>query len=185
MGMKVRSKAPLEVSFPFFGAGDATYFEWAEIHVCFARAPSAAERKAIAQKVPLPLQDSVEFKGQHLMAASGQFAHAAMAEAYEGSADPKDESQWDSGRWFFASSEQVDAFNQHTEEWLREAHAICPILAVYRREDYESGGTNLSPWHKESMKQVEDVLASISALTKSASSAKRLEYMREGIASFC
>jgi hypothetical protein len=36
------------MSFPFFGAGDAAYFEWAEMHVLFNREPSAAERAAYA-----------------------------------------------------------------------------------------------------------------------------------------
>ncbi|MDQ0938764.1 hypothetical protein [Streptomyces sp. V1I1] len=36
------------MSFPFIGAGDAAYFERAEIQVLFNREPSAAERAAYA-----------------------------------------------------------------------------------------------------------------------------------------
>lgn len=39
--------APSAIPFPFVGAGDASYFEWAEVHVWFTRAPKPAERKKI------------------------------------------------------------------------------------------------------------------------------------------
>lgn len=42
------SERALLMSFPFIGAGDAAYFERAEIQVLFNREPSAAERAAYA-----------------------------------------------------------------------------------------------------------------------------------------
>ena len=64
------------------GAGEAQYFEWAEVHVVFERPPSEDEQAAIAETVPPPLTDSIDFDGVYLMVASDQFAHMAMAEAY-------------------------------------------------------------------------------------------------------
>ncbi len=174
MGMKAR---PPE--FAFFGAGGATYFEWAEVHVRFAREPTPQEQQKISKRVPPPLTDSIGFTGTHLMVSSGQFAHVSMATAYPGKGDPSDESQWDGGRWFFADSAQVDAFNLDTEAWLREAHAVCPIVCAYRAEDWESGGTELSVWHHQSMRQIGSVLAQFEeVLTKEKSSQA---YMLAGI----
>jgi len=156
MGMKRRP-----YTFAFFGAGEASYFEWAEVHVRFVRPPTPAEKKAIRERVPVPLRDSIDFDGSHLMVASGQFAHVAIAETYPGGADavhPGDPSAWSGGRWFFAGTSQVSEFNTDTEAWLIEANRHCPIVAAYRHEDAESGGTELSPWHTWSLDHLDRVL---------------------------
>ncbi len=85
-----RMSSASDFSFPFIGAGEASYFEWAEVHVEFARAPSEAERIAISDSVPPPLRDSIDFVASHLMVASDQFAHVVMAEAYSDAADESD-----------------------------------------------------------------------------------------------
>jgi hypothetical protein len=176
MGMKPR---PTAFEFAFFGAGAASYFEWAEVHVCFTRRPSKAERESIAKRVPPPLQESIQFSGHHVYVAAGQFAHVGIAETYPGAGDPSDESQWDGGRWFFAATEQVDAFNADIEAWLHETHKICPILTAYRMEDCESGGTDLSAWHKQSRARSAEVIQQLEKLHKSEK--KALDHMLAGI----
>lgn len=163
MPAKKRSPSAPAYDFPFFGAGEASYFEWAEVHVRFARTPTRTEKAAIRKRVPPPLRDSIDWEGEQLMAASGQFAHVVIADTYPADAqdaddDDNDDDDEDDGefgsRFFFAATSQVRKFNQDIEEWLRLAHASCPILLAYRGEDSESGGTELSAWHTFSLKQL-------------------------------
>lgn len=148
--------------FPFLGAGEASYFEWAAAHVRFTRPPTPAEREQIAAKVPPPLRDSVDFNGRDLMVASGQTAHVEIHSTYYRDGDPveddDDYSEFD-GRWFFASTAAVSRFNADIEAWLMHAHAVVPILFACRGEDGESGGTELSDWHRASVTQVPQILA--------------------------
>jgi NADH:ubiquinone oxidoreductase subunit len=159
---RAKISAPL---FPFLGAGEATYFEWAEVHVRFTRPPRPAERKQIAAKVPPPLRDSVEFKGRDLMVASGQTAHVEIHATYHRPGDPVEDDDDDDdyadfdGRWFFASTAAVSRFNKDIEAWLNHAHAVVPILFAFRGEDGESGGTELSDWHRASVELVPQILA--------------------------
>lgn len=146
--------------FPFFGAGEASYFEWAEVHVLFEREPSKAERRKIKIGLPKALSDSYDWQGAALMVASDQFAHVAIAEQF-GSDDDDDDDDGDfdeESGWFFASSAAVRRFNAAIEAWLNHAHSICPILLAYRREDCESGGTELSDWHAWSVRQLPQLL---------------------------
>jgi hypothetical protein len=149
--------------FPFFGAGEASYFEWAEVHVLFEREPSKVERRKIKVALPLALTDSFDWEGPALMVASDQFAHVAIAEQFGSKDDDDDEDQDEADEdgesgWFFASSAAVSRFNEATEVWLNHAHSICPIMLVYRREDGESGGTELSDWHAWSVRQLPQIL---------------------------
>jgi hypothetical protein len=69
-------------SFPFIGAGDASYFEWAEMFVCFERAPTRAEAATIAKRVPAPLRDTIEWHGALLWVASEQGVGRVIKAAY-------------------------------------------------------------------------------------------------------
>lgn len=159
-----KRRRPAPYAFPFVGAGEATYFEWAEVHVRFARTPTRAQKTAIRKGVPAPLRDSIDWEGEQLMVASGQFAHVVIADTYP--ADPGDAEGDDDdddfeelgGRFFFAATSQVRKFNQAIEQWLKLAQDQCPILIAYRGEDCESGGTALSAWHRWSMKQLPRLL---------------------------
>jgi hypothetical protein len=150
--------------FPFFGAGDATYFEWAEVHVLFAREPTDAERAEIDARVPPPLRDEdedgesggISWNGAYLHVGSGQFAHVEIAATYP--ADESDEEDLE-GHIPFAADSRVTRFNQDIEAWLRHAHERCPIVVAYRPEDGESGGTELSDWHEWSLGGLDTVLA--------------------------
>ena len=73
---------------------------------------------------------------------------------------------------------KLSAFNADTERWLLEAHGIVPILAAYRRQDWEAGGTKLSPWHAQSLPLAPAVLKQLKPAKDDA-----LEYMVRGIKS--
>src|SRR5689334_10888786 len=183
--MPPAKESPTSWPFPFFGAGDATYFEWAEVHVLFAREPSDDEKTKIKQNVPLALQDSFDWEGPALMVASDQFAHVAIAEQFAHPDDEVDEDDDDDddeydeeGRWFFASSAAVTRFNEATEAWLNEAHAACPILLAFRREDGESGGTELSDWHDWSVRKLPELLPTLRELMQTDADSHRAYLLR-------
>ncbi|WP_327010082.1 hypothetical protein OHA72_24285 [Dactylosporangium sp. NBC_01737] len=152
-----------EFPFPFFGAGEATYFEWAEVCVRFAREPAEGERAAIARRVPPPLmpaedeQDRV-WAGPLLTVGSDQFAHMWIIENYPKEDDDETDDDVEGG-FPFAAVSRVRRFNEDIEAWLRFAHEQCPILVAYRPEDGESGGTELSAWHDWSVARADEVLA--------------------------
>lgn len=122
-------------AFPFIGAGDASYFEWAEVHVRFERTPTKSQRAAIGSDVPPPLRDEVLWDGPNLRVSSGQFAHLDMAQAYK--ADDGEQPEL-AGRFPSAAPSPVDRFNEDIERWLIEAHDQVPIALAFRREDAES-----------------------------------------------
>lgn len=153
------SKDTEKYYFPFIGAGEATYFEWAEISVVFINEPDENQKKLIATNVPKPIDD-ILWENNALSAGSDQFAHVHIAHTYsaEDNSNPTPEENEDSRRWFFATDSQVALFNQDIERWLFEIHQISPILIAYRPEDNESGGTDLSPWHDWSVQSIEDLI---------------------------
>ena len=175
--------------FPFFGAGEATYFEWAEVHVRFARLPTELEQETIAVRVPPPLRDSIDWEGAQMMVARDQMAHVHIADTYadggtdeEGDEeDSEDDDEDDERRFFFAKSSQVHAFNQDTQDWLLFAHAVCPVLCSFRREDAESGGTELSPWHGWSVQQLPRMLPEIEPLVVGAAPDSHVGFMARGV----
>ncbi len=111
-------------SFPFFGAGAANYFEWAEVMVRFSRAPTVARKRALLSNLPKPLVDA-KWNGRTLSVSSGQKINPKKV-----------------------------VFNTAIDEWLMSLHQSEPIVAVFRRQDFEAGGTTLSSWHVESLKSL-------------------------------
>lgn len=140
--------------FLFVGAGDADYFEWAGVTVCFASEPSAAARAAIERAVPTPLAD-LEWSGRFLSAASEQMVHVYIASTYDADGDEQDDLE---GGPIWAAPSKVRRFNEDIERWLREAHAISPICVAFRAEDSEAGGTRFSKWHHESVQRLPEYL---------------------------
>lgn len=144
--------------FPFIGAGDASYFEWAEVFVCFERVPTTAEAARIEQRVPVPLRDSIRWTGPVVAVASqqgvGRWIAAAYAEAPASPAELTTQS-----RFQVAPAAAYATFNDDIEAWLVAAHAVAPILVAYRREDHEAGGTRLSDWHRASVPALPGVIA--------------------------
>ncbi len=153
-----------EFPFPFFGAGDADYFEWASVSVLFTRAPTQAERDAIIATIPKPIGDP-SWHGAILHVGSEQDVHLWIAEAYQ--------SEFEIAavfetirhpREFFASAEAVNQFNADIEAWLRRAHDLCPILLAYRMPDWEAGGTEFSPWHEWSLRHLPTIATVMTTL---------------------
>jgi hypothetical protein len=160
-------------AFPFFGAGDAGYFEWFEMWVWFAKPVPKASRAALAKLAPKIGQ--VEWPHEYLLWASAGDIQGQLVEAY-GTAKAKkrmsdyrkklDEDE-DADPWggdsdeLLAMGDESKRFNQDLEAWLVEVHALHPILFAARREDHEAGGTKLSAWHKKSLAQFADVEAKV------------------------
>ncbi|MBB4920047.1 hypothetical protein [Streptosporangium saharense] len=154
---------PPAFPFPFFGAGEAGYYMWAEVHVRFAREPSISQRETIAETVPCPLRETVEWcGGRQLTVASGLFLHEILARAYPAAGGERDR-VGDDG-WLRAAPSRVAALNAAIDDWLRLIHGQCPILLAYRAEDPDAGGTRLSGWHDWSLTRLPDLLDELDGL---------------------
>ncbi len=145
--------------FPFIGAGEASYFEWAELFVRFVAEPSKSEKKAIGERVPPPLQDTVEWDEAMLWVASDQGVGRYIKNAYG-----KKKGAGVAALTSLTKGAKADAmFNAHIEAWLRDAHRRCPVLVAYRRQDWEAGGTKLSHWHHSSIRHVQEAIDAMAA----------------------
>jgi hypothetical protein len=159
--------------FPFFGAGAATYYEWAEVIIRLVHPPSEEQLAFIHQSAPPPLKSSpVVCHWKMLLAGGGQFINRDIERAYGSSegkespwndaddddnetdddneADDNDDFDPDDPR-LYASDEAEALFNQDIERWLHEIHRACPIEFAFRREDHEAEGTDYSAWHTASI----------------------------------
>ena len=76
--------------FPFVGAGDANYFELAELVVRFVRQPTAEEKEGIEAQVPAPLTESVDWHEATLYVCSPEAIHFAIVHAYAIDTDDAD-----------------------------------------------------------------------------------------------
>lgn len=155
MTKKTENKHP----FPFYGAGDAQYYEWAEVIVRFIKEPTKDQIKKITTLAPSPIKPEKEdFRGKMLVAGGGQCINMDIHKKYDGGAVPKNviEDFGDKGTatLFYCSEKALNAFNEHIEKWLLEIHTLCPIQFAYRMEDGEAGGTKLSDWHKKSTQSI-------------------------------
>lgn len=154
-------------AFPFFGAGDAHYFEWFEMWVWFASPIPKAKRAAIVKLAPKLCQLDAQWPADDLLWAStgdqwiqqhlvGEYG---TAKAQEKMAAFQKKVEEDGDPWGGDSDEvlamggEEKQFNEDIDAWLVKLHAIHPILFVARHEDGEAGGTTLSAWHKASLKQ--------------------------------
>lgn len=146
-------------SFAFIGAGDASYFEWAEVHVRFTRPPTDEERARIAAAVPPPIAD-LTWSGPLLSASSEQGVGRQIRAAYSGK---KLVGLTTTSRFSAAAPSAVQRFNDDIERWLRAAHDVVAVLVAYRRQDAEAGGTTLSSWHHSSVARLGVMLRTIVA----------------------
>ncbi|MCU0352376.1 MAG: hypothetical protein MUD08_01350 [Cytophagales bacterium] len=172
--------------FPFFGAGSAAYFEWAEVAVMFVQKPDDEQIRRIANAAPAPIKPGKkDFAGQMLLAGSEQFVNMHIQWAYGDDPDSDEYLDTDEDPCFYVTSEALNAFNKHIEDWLLEIHAFCPIVFAYRGEDGEAGGTQLSAWHRMSLDAVTGLLqnwAGDPSVYKQAKKAKELfEYCLKGV----
>jgi len=146
--------------FPFFGAGEASYYAWAEVVIRFATEPSKDQQKKIIERAPPPIvPNESDFSGKMLLAGGGQFIHAMLAEAYGDIKKVPVFLRGESGFGeYFEEEEEYEGFrdnmykfNADIERWILEIHQFCPIEYVYRLEDGESDGTEFSRWHERSL----------------------------------
>lgn len=156
--------------FPFFGSGDASYFEWFEMWVWFEKPVPAKARARVLKAAPGPCKEDASWPLPELLWASNgdQFIGMHIINAYPNVVDPDagdgdgdgedddgedidDDDDDDESRFIFASPAQEGAFNRGIEAWLLEVHKTHPIAFVARGEDSEAGGTELDAWHAESV----------------------------------
>jgi hypothetical protein len=160
-------------AFPFVGAGRANYFEWAEVVVCFAKAPSPAQRAKIEKRVPPPLADSKDWRGRVLTVASEQGVGRVIAAAYAKKPTKPTELTTRS-KFKIAPGSAYTRFDDDIDAWLRESHALSPITVAFRREDWEAGGTEKSAWHTESVAELPAILKAMARDGDAAQLALRL-----------
>ncbi len=132
--------------FPFFGAGNATYFERVELTLRFVK--SVADKKRVLAGMPPFLE--ARWRGKYVVVSSDQFVHQHIAGLKTKRA------------WFFAKPAQVKAFNLALEKWLLAVHDRCPLAVVYRAEDGEADGTAFSKWHQQSLTLAPALIDSLS-----------------------
>lgn len=147
-------------NFAFIGAGEASYFEWAEMFVLFEEAPSRAARAAIAKRVPPPLRDTIEWRGRLLWVASEQGVSRLVKSAYAKVPEAPSKLTTQT-KHATAPASATARFNADIVDWLGFAHAKSPILLAFRREDAEAGGTRLDDWHRSSLKGLPDLAAKL------------------------
>lgn len=144
-----------EFPFPFFGSGDAEYFEFADVCVVFKEAPSEQALEAMLDTVPpvFTADDEPGLNGRILTLSGGQMSQVWIAEHYE--PDDGEEPDYESHMPSAAPS-QVEKFNRDIERWLRELPADTVDFAL-RAPDWEAGGTEYDDWHEWSQKSVAEV----------------------------
>ncbi|MEO8707015.1 MAG: hypothetical protein ABI867_43710 [Kofleriaceae bacterium] len=171
----------MKVPFPFFGQGDAHYYEWFELWIWFVEPVAKGRRASVIRDAPAPCRRDAQWPDQALLWAStgDQWIHQHMIEAYgtksakakfaravERQADADADDDDDYLDDLIAGPEEKK-FNTEIERWLRALHARHPILFVARREDGEAGGTKLGAWHRDSVKVfAARVLPALEALAK-------------------
>jgi hypothetical protein len=152
-----------EIPFPFFGAGFAAYYEWAEIQIRFQNIPGDSQIQKIIKSAPEPIQPNEnDFCGRMLIAGSEQFVHLYIEAAYgDGKSKKKSRKSYnyvEDEEFCTASDSALEAFEADIERWLIEVHQICPIECAVRHEDNEAGGTVLSVWHEQSLKTIPSLM---------------------------
>lgn len=171
--------------FPFFGQGDAEYYEWFEMFVWFASPVPKAKRAAIVKMAPKLCRLDAQWPSAELLwpSTGDQWIQMHLVDAYgtaaamkkmkkamaqeeadrEGDGDGDDDYLDD----LIAQGDESKRFNADIEKWLLALHARHPILFAARREDGEAGGTRLGVWHKASLKMYpESVQPALEAIAK-------------------
>jgi hypothetical protein len=164
--------------FPFFGQGDAEYYEWFERWVWFADPVPAAQRKRVLADAPRLCTLDAQWPHPALLWAStgDQWIQLHLVDAYgtaaakrrmaEAMASDDDDDLDDR----IASGGETAKLNADIERWLLALHARRPILFAARRQDSEAGGTRLGAWHAWSVaaypERVQGALAALGRIGK-------------------
>lgn len=143
----------MSAPFPFYGSGDAEYFEWAGLVVVFETPPKPdALERMLANAPPVYLaDDDPALDGRVLHLSGGQLSHVWIAEHYE--CDEDDEPDFE-GRFPFAATSQVRRFNRDIERWLRGLDGVWFAL---RAPDWEAGGTEFDAWHDAGLARLDSI----------------------------
>jgi len=162
--------------FPFFGQGDAEYYEWFEMFVWFASPVPKAKRVGLVKMAPKLCRLDAQWPTAELLwpSTGDQWIQQHLVETYgttaakkkmkkalaleeadrEGDGDGDDDYLDD----LLAMGGETKQFNADIEKWLLALHAKQPILFAARREDGEAGGTRLGAWHSASLKRYADAV---------------------------
>jgi hypothetical protein len=168
MPTKKKLKSKATPKFAFFGQGDASYFEWFEMWIWFAKPVAKPLQQKLVKMAPALCKLDAQWPASNLLWAStgDQWIHQHLITEYgtkarqatlgrilahqEETGDP-----WDTGdedeEGAFAGSKELKQFNTDIETWLIAMNELQPILFAARREDGEAGGTKLGAWHKRSV----------------------------------
>lgn len=180
---KPKKKSKPKPAFPFFGAGNAGYFEWFEMWVWFASPVPKTKRSALKKLAPAigviewPHDDLLQIVAADIQGQLVTNYGTAKAKKRMGAYRKKLETDEEADPWggdsdeVLAMGDEQDRFNKALDAWLIGIHALQPILFVARREDLEAGGTTLSAWHKRSLAQlpaIEAKVASVITATRAA-----------------
>ncbi len=167
--------------FPFFGQGEAGYYEWFEMWIWFEKPVPPKERKPTLKGAPkLCVMDAQWPNASLLWASTGdQWIQQHLVEEYgtkkakavmrkvtekQNRGEDLDDDELDDT---IASGDEQEQFNAEIERWLLALHAKRPILFAARRQDGEAGGTKLGAWHKQSVAMFEErVLPALQVLAK-------------------
>lgn len=68
--------------FPYYGAGEANYFEWTFVEIIFKDEPKQEQKNLIEKNVPFPIGE-ISWEENCMAAGSGQFSHVDIAKAYQ------------------------------------------------------------------------------------------------------
>ncbi len=138
----VKYQEQFSKDFPFFGAGNATYFESICLTIYFDSTPSENQKKKILKLLPSELNTTLDdFEGAFLTIYM-EYGYDAMETIFENN---------------------FDKLNTRIEKALLTIHKLQPIIFVYRAEDTEASGTNFSKWHTQSGDMLKSTIEKIEA----------------------
>jgi hypothetical protein len=188
-----KTKKPAAPTFAFFGQGDASYFEWFEMWIWFAKPVAKPMQQKLVKIAPELCKMDAQWAAPNLLWAStgDQWIHQHIITEYgtkaqkaamkrilahqEETGDP-----WDTGdedeEAAFAGAKELNQFNTDIETWLIAMNELQPILFAARREDGEAGGTKLGAWHRRSVASFQSVVRP--AIELVTTSAKKKKDMR-------
>ncbi len=150
-------EAQFSKEFPFFGAGNASYFEAYSLTIYFETIPSKKDKTRITKLLPGTLNAEVED-------FNSRFLNVFMEYGYD------------------YIDDDFDEYNTDIEKALLAIHKFQPIVFAYRTEDTEAAGTKFSKWHTHSGEQLENIVDKIEIRLKDLPAKETLdlkEYLKE------
>lgn len=120
--------------FPFWGAGNAHYFEGASIAIRFVDKPTKSEKQQIKALIYNPFE-YFNVNGKILVANGKEM-----------------------GGFYQADNETAKKNNENVEKWLLALHKLYPIQFAVRLEDGKARESELSDWHTYSLTQTQILL---------------------------